>query len=181
MKYTKINIEFQNHTPEVVKVKLIEASLFLQVMINSTMFKKFVVDGYYTNNKNELNLSNSEIFEFIKKKDWDININFRKNDVSGNRPMTHYNGIINVRDWILNDSKSRVAAVLAHEYLHYLGFMHTPENGSSYGSFSSYVQFDGEKLFRKYENKIPSLQIDKTLVERKRKFPLCWFKKLVWR
>ena len=181
MKYTKVNIEFKNKTPEAVKVKLIEASLFIQIMINSTMFEKFVVDGYYTNNKNELNLSNGQIFDFIKEHDWDLKINFRKNDVSGNRGMSHYGGIISVRDWILNDTKSTVAAVLAHEYLHALGFMHRRRNGSSYGSFQSYLQFDGEKLFRKYVNKIPTLQIDKILVERKRKFPLCWFKKLVWR
>ena len=181
MRYTKVNIEFENHTPEAVKAKLIEASLFLKIMINSTMFEKFVLKGEYTNNKNELNLSNGQIFDFIKEHDWDLRINFRKNDVSGNRSMTHYKGIINVRDWILNDSKSTVSAVLAHEYLHALGFMHRRENGSSYGSFQSYIQFDGEKLFRKYENKIPELQIDKILVERKKKFPLCWFKELVWR
>ena len=181
MRYTKVNIAFENKTPEAVKVKLIEASLFIQIMINSTMFEKFVVDGYYTNNKNELNLSNSEIFDFIKEQDWDLKIKFRPVLASGNRVMSHYGGIINVRDWILNDSKSTVAAVLAHEYLHALGFMHRRENGSSYGSFQSYLQFDGEKLFRKYVNKIPTLQIDKILVERKRKFPLCWFKKLVWR
>lgn len=181
MRYTKVSIEFKNETPEPVKAKLVDAALFLQIMINSTMFKKFVVDGYYTNNENELNLSNSEIFEFIKKADWDLRMKFRPPGSSGNRIMSHYDGIISVRDWILRDSKSRVAAVLAHEYLHALGFMHKPENGSSYGSFQSYVQFEGKKLFKQYEGKIPSLQIGKILVERKRKFPLCWFKELVWR
>ena len=78
MKYTKVNIAFQNKTPEAVKVKLIEASLFIQIMINSTMFEKFVIDGYYTNNKNELNLSNKQIFDFIKEHDWDLKIKLPK-------------------------------------------------------------------------------------------------------
>lgn len=181
MKHTKVKIEFIGDMPMLMNAELVKASSFLQDMLNSTMFEDFVLEGDNTNNENEMNLTNAQIYDFIKEHTWELKMKFRPSEFLGNRPMSHYKGTINVRDWILDYPTSKNAAILAHEYLHHLGFMHKTANGSSFASFSSYVQFKGEKLFRKYEGNIPDRYGKRKLIERKRNFPLCWLNKLEWK
>ena len=46
-----------------------------------------------------------------------------------------------------------MAAILAHEYGHIRGFHH-PRGAAWAGTFSFYLQYEGEKLFKKFYRKL---------------------------
>lgn len=148
MKYIKIHIEFLPHNRPDIEKRVREGVRFLETMVNSQMFRDLLLDGNYIEE-----IPNSEVYATFTQEDWHITFDIIDGPSYMNvgfsvDPDTD---VISVYADKLKYPTPRMAAILAHEYGHILGFDHT-ENYAS--SVLFYLQTQGEKVFRKFHKKL---------------------------
>lgn len=162
-KYVNINVDvdFNKEGTQAMSnlsfvLHLKQACNYLEIMLNSQVFKDFIMKKEYTNS---MGLTKEEIYEMFTNKD--IHLNFKVLDEPDNITVGYSISqeppyIIKLRPWDINWEINNMATKILHEYSHTLGFTHS---SAPTGTLADEILFTCKDMFAEYHSKVYELTL----------------------